>query len=83
MAMVAIVKLAKDCRWCNHNNPKIKQSQNIYVQGWKSCLQLTTLNLNYYQTVEDMELKIIASRSTWMAIPLYQIWKFTKRFKSY
>jgi len=29
--------------------------------------------------VEDMELKIIALRSTWMALPPYQIWKSTKR----
>jgi hypothetical protein len=44
--------------WCNHNNPTIKQSQTIAVQGRKSCLKLTTLNLNHSKTVEDMELKI-------------------------
>jgi hypothetical protein len=70
--------------WCNHNNPTIKQSQTIAVQAWKSCLQLTNLNLNHFKMVEDMPLKIIASRSPWMALPPYQIsWKSTKRFKSY
>jgi hypothetical protein len=53
MAMVAIVTLAKDCMLCNHNNPTINQSQTIAVQG----LQLTTLNLNHFKTVEDMGLK--------------------------
>jgi hypothetical protein len=32
-AMVAIVKLAKDFMGCNQNNPTIKQSQTIAVQG--------------------------------------------------
>jgi hypothetical protein len=61
--MVAIVTLAKDCMLCNHNNPTIKQSQTIAVQGWKSYLQLTTLNLNHFKTVEDMGLKMTALRS--------------------
>jgi hypothetical protein len=37
------------------------------MQGWKSCLQLTPLNLNHFNMVEDMGLKIVASRSTWIA----------------
>jgi len=45
---------------------------------------LTNLNLNNFKMIEAMGLKIIASRSPWMALPLYQIsWKSTKRFKSY
>jgi hypothetical protein len=81
-AVVTIVTLAKDCMWCNHNNPTIKQSQTIAMQGWKSCLQQTTLNLNHFKMVEDTGLKIITSRSIWMALPPYQIsWKSTKRFK--
>jgi hypothetical protein len=80
MAMVAIVTFANDCKWSNHNHPTIKQSQTTAVQSSKSCLQLTTLNLNHFRTVEDIGLKIIALRSPWM----YQIsWKTTKRFKSY
>jgi hypothetical protein len=67
-ALVAIVTSAKDCLWCKHNNTTIKQSQTIAVQDWKSCLQLTTLNLNHFKMVEDMGLKIIASRSTWMTV---------------
>jgi hypothetical protein len=40
------------------------------------------LNLNHFKMVEDMGLKITASRSTWMALPPYQIsWKSTKRLK--
>jgi hypothetical protein len=80
--VVTIVTLAKDCMWYNHNNPTIKQSQTTAVQGWKSCLQQTTLNLNHFKMVEDTGLKIITSRSIWMALPPYQIsWKSTKRFK--
>jgi hypothetical protein len=30
--MVAIVTLAKDCIWCNDNNPTIKQFQTIAVK---------------------------------------------------
>jgi hypothetical protein len=42
------------------------------------------LNLILTKMVEAMGLKIIASRSPWMASPAYQIsWKSTKRFKSY
>jgi hypothetical protein len=79
--MVAIVTLAKDC---NHNNPAIKQTQTIAVQGWKSCLQLIDLNLSHFKTVEDVELNVIESRPPWTALPPYQIsWKSTKRFKSY
>jgi hypothetical protein len=48
ISMVAIVTLSKDRMWSNHNNPTIKQSQTISVQGWKSCLQLTALNLNQF-----------------------------------
>jgi hypothetical protein len=33
MAVVAIVTLATDCMCCNHNNPTIKQSQTIVMQG--------------------------------------------------
>jgi hypothetical protein len=82
--VVAIVTLPKDRVWWNHNNLTIKQSQTIAVQGWKSCLQLTVLNLNHFKMVETMRIKIIASRSPWMASPPYQIsWKSTKRFRSY
>jgi hypothetical protein len=35
MVMIATVTLAKHCMWCNHNNPRIKQSQPNAVQGWK------------------------------------------------
>jgi hypothetical protein len=81
--MAATLTLAKDCMWCNQNNPTIKQSQTIAVQGWKSCPQITTLNLNHLKMVEAMGLKIIASRSTWIAVAPCQItWKSTKRFKS-
>jgi hypothetical protein len=46
--------------------------------------QLTTLNLNHFKMVEDKGLKIITSRSPWMALPPYQIsWKCTKRLDSY
>jgi hypothetical protein len=73
IAVVAILTTAKYCMWCNRNNPTIKQSQTIAVQGWKSCLELTTLNLKHFKKVEDMELKIIALRSPWMALCRYQI----------
>jgi hypothetical protein len=54
------------------------------VLRWKLSLQLTTLNLNHFKTVEDKELKIIASWYSWMALPLYPIsWKSTKWFKSH
>jgi hypothetical protein len=71
--MVAIVTLAKDCMWCNDHNPTIKQSQTFAVKGWKSCLQLTNLNLDQFKMVEDMELNIIALRSPWLALAPYQI----------
>jgi hypothetical protein len=58
-AMVAVVTLAKDCMWCNHNNPTIKQSQTIAMHGWKSCMQLSNLNLNNFKMLEDMGLKIL------------------------
>jgi hypothetical protein len=49
-----------------------------------SKAHLTTLNLNNFKIIEAMGLKIIASRSPWMALPLYQIsWNSTKRFKHY
>jgi hypothetical protein len=31
----------------------------ISAKGWKSCLQLTPLNLNYFKMVEDMRLKLL------------------------
>jgi hypothetical protein len=45
---------------------------------------LTNLNLSNFKMIEAMGLKIIASRSSWIALPPYQIsWKSTKQFKSY
>jgi hypothetical protein len=42
------------------------------------------LNLNNFKMIEAVGLKIIVSRSPWMALPPYQIlWKSTKQFKSY
>jgi hypothetical protein len=38
----------------HNNNPTIKQSKTITVQGWKSCRQLTTSNLSHFKMVEDM-----------------------------
>jgi hypothetical protein len=44
----------------------------------------TTLNLNNFKMIEAMELKIIASRSPWMELTLYQIsQKPTTQFKIY
>jgi hypothetical protein len=40
-----------------------KQPQTTAEKGWKSCLQLTTLNLNHFKMVEAMGLKIIELRS--------------------
>jgi hypothetical protein len=40
-----------------------KQSQTTAVQGWKSCTQLTTLNLNHFKMLGAMGLTINASRS--------------------
>jgi hypothetical protein len=61
------------------NNPN-----PLAVQGWNSCLQLTTLNLNRLKTFEDMGLEIIVSRSTWLPLPPYQVsWTSTERFKGY
>jgi hypothetical protein len=60
LALVAMVTLVTDCMSCNHDNPTTKQSQTIAVQGWKSCLQLTNLNLNHFKMAEDMGLKITA-----------------------
>jgi hypothetical protein len=38
---------------------------------------LTNLNLNNFKMIESMGLKIIASRSPWMALPPYQIsWNY-------
>jgi hypothetical protein len=51
-AMVAIVTSPKDCMWSKQNNPTIKQSQTIAVQGWKACLQLTALHLNHFKMIE-------------------------------
>jgi hypothetical protein len=50
--------------WYNHNDPTTKQSKTIAVKAEKSCLELTTLNLSHFKMVEDMGLKITASRST-------------------
>jgi hypothetical protein len=47
----------------HNNNPTIKQPQTIAVQGWKSCLKLTILNLNHFNMVQDMVLKLNAWRS--------------------
>jgi hypothetical protein len=48
-----------------------------------SKAHLTAMNLNNFKMIEAMGLKIIASRSTWMALPPYQkSWKSTKRIKS-
>jgi hypothetical protein len=70
--------------WYHQKNSTIKQSQTIAVLGWKSCLQLTTLNLHHFNVVEDVGLSIIASRSPRMALPPYQIsWKSAKQFESY
>jgi hypothetical protein len=40
-----------------------KQSQSTAEQGCRSCMDLTTLNLNHFNMVEAMGLKITASRS--------------------
>jgi len=49
-----------------------------------SKAHLTTLNLSNFKMIEAMGLKIIASRSPWMALLRYKIWlKSTKRFTSY
>jgi hypothetical protein len=58
-ALVAIVTLAKDCMWCNYSDPTIKQTQNIAANGWKTKHQLTNLNLNHFQVVEAMGLKLL------------------------
>jgi hypothetical protein len=46
----------------HNNNPTTKQSKTIAVHGLKSCPQLTSLSLNYPKKLEDIGLKIIASR---------------------
>jgi hypothetical protein len=57
-----------------HNNPN-PQFSKAY---------LTILNLNSFKIIEAMGLKVIASRSSWMALTPYKIsWKSTKLFKSY
>jgi hypothetical protein len=61
-----------------------KQSQTTAEQGWKSCIQLTDLNLNHFKMAEAMGWNITASTSLWMASPPppHQIsWKSTKWFK--
>jgi hypothetical protein len=40
-----------------------EKTANIMKQGWKSCIQLTILNLDYIKMVEATGLKIIISRS--------------------
>jgi hypothetical protein len=63
-----------------------KQSQTTVEQGWmvKVMHPPTTLNLIHFKMVEAMGLKIIASRSPWMASAAYQIlWKSTNWFKSW
>jgi len=58
MEMVAVVTLAVcvcvcTSMWCNHNNPTIKHSQTIDVQGWKSCQLYTDwLRISIHRTVE-------------------------------
>jgi hypothetical protein len=46
-----------------------KQSQTIAEQGWKSCIQLTDLNLNHFKMAEATGWNITASTSLWMASP--------------
>jgi hypothetical protein len=68
------VLIAMVTRQCYTNNPNPMLSKS----------QLKTSNLNNFKIVEAMGLKIIASRSPWMASLAYQIpYKSTKRFKSY
>jgi hypothetical protein len=62
MTVVAIVTLVEDCKWCNHNNQTVKQSQIIVVQGWKSSSQLTNLNLKHFKTVEGINNYCIEAR---------------------
>jgi hypothetical protein len=38
----------------HNNNPTIIQSQTIVAQGRKSCLQLTTMDLNNFKMAEDI-----------------------------
>jgi hypothetical protein len=59
-------------------------SKYIAEQGWKSCIQLTNLNLNHIKMVEAMGLKIMALRSPWMASSPYKILlRCIKQFKSW
>jgi hypothetical protein len=55
-----------------------------YPNPQLSKAHLTNLNLNNAQTIKAMVLKIIVSRSPWMALFLYQIsWKSTKQYRRY
>jgi hypothetical protein len=59
----------------------VTMEHNLNPQFTKA--HLTNLNLNNSKMIEAMGLKIIASMSSWKALPLYQIsWKSTKLFKS-
>jgi hypothetical protein len=56
----------------NNTNPQFRKAY------------LTILNLNNFKVIEAMGIKIIVSKSPWVALPPYQIsWKSTKRFKIY
>jgi hypothetical protein len=61
----------KHCMWCNNGNLTVVQT--IAEQRRKSCIQVTTLNLIHFKVVEAMGLKIITSRSPWMASSDYQL----------
>jgi hypothetical protein len=70
--------------WCNHGNPTIQKSQTTVEQGWKSCTQLTTLNLSHFKYSWRNRIKIITSNSPSMALPPYQMsCKSTNWFKSW
>jgi hypothetical protein len=43
---------------------QLNNRKPLLCKAEKSCLQLTTLNLNHFKMVEDMGLKIIASGPT-------------------
>jgi hypothetical protein len=61
-----------------------KQPQNTAMQGWKSFIQLTNLNLNHFKMIKAMGLKIITSRSPLMMSPPYHFsWKSSTWFKSW
>jgi hypothetical protein len=61
-AVVVIVTLAKVCVGWNHNNPRINPKP-LLRKAENHASQLTVLNLNHFKMVEEMGLKITASRS--------------------